>query len=153
MLSLAEILNDRCILLDIEEKKKKLVIAKLVGLVADTGIILDPKRIVKGVLDREKQASTGIGHGVAIPHLLADYIDTTIMAFGRTTNAVPFDAIDGQPVNVFFLILGPSGHPTDHLQLLSRLSRLLTHKEFIAELLQAKNAQEIRQKLANIERV
>ena len=144
MINVGEILDDRCVLLDISEKRKKHVVAALVNAVANAGFIENPSQVVRDVLERESKASTGIGRGVAIPHLLADGINTTVMAFARSRVGVPFDAIDGRPVRLFFLILGPQGFPGRHLQLLSRLSRLLHHEECLAGLLDAQSAGEVR---------
>lgn len=145
MLSPAEILDERCILLDMKARKKKDVIANLVESLASAGFIENPRKVTKLVLDREKSASTGIGHGAAIPHWLSPDMEQTVMAFGRTIAEIPFGAIDGKPVRLFCLIAGPSNRPNDHLQLLSRLSRILRHDECIEALLAAQEKEEIRE--------
>ena len=145
MLSPAEILADRCILLDMQVKRRKGVIAELVNSLAAAGYVADPKEVTKRVLAREKEASTGVGHGAAIPHWLSPEIERTVMAFGRTVSGVHFGAIDGRPVRLFCLIVGPSDRPNDHLQLLSRLSRILHLKECIEALLSAKDKNEVRE--------
>ena len=126
MLSPAEILDERCVLFDIDAKRKKQVVEALVGSLGDIGVIDDPRRISRLVLDRERKASTGIGHGVAIPHWLSAEIPRTVMAFARTRRGVSYSAIDGRPVQLFFLILGSSDNPNEHLQLLSTMSRILS---------------------------
>ncbi len=144
MLSLAALLDERRILLDMEAKRKKHVITALVDVIADAGMVDDPKLIAQYVLEREKRASTGIGRGVAIPHWLGEEISETVMAFGRTKTSVAFDAIDGMPVRLFFLMLGPAGRPTEHLQLLSRLSRILHNDRCVDRLLNAADPHQIR---------
>ncbi|MBN1687068.1 MAG: PTS sugar transporter subunit IIA [Spirochaetales bacterium] len=144
MLSPAEILDDRCILLDLRVKRKKDVIAALVESLAAAGHIANAKQVTKNVLLREKTASTGVGHSAAIPHWLSVEIDKTVMAFGRTVFEVQFGAIDGKPVRLFCLIVGPADRPNEHLQLLSRLSRILRHEECIDALLAAEEKDEVR---------
>jgi len=151
MLNLGEILDIRCVLLDVAAKKQKQIVSALVESIAGAGRIPEAKKFTKLVLEREKRASTGIGRGVAIPHWLGDDIDETVMAFARTTAGVPFDSIDGQPVRLFFLILGPSSRPTEHLQLLSRLSRILHNDECIDRLLSAQSPDEVQSVLEHEE--
>ena len=143
MLRLSEILDERCVLLDIDAKRKKQVIHLLVESIAGTGAIGDPELVAGLVLDREKQASTGIGHGIAIPHLLMADLARTVMAFARTRQGVRFGAIDGAAVRLIFLLLGPAGSPGDHLQLLSRMSRILQRGENIDALMHAADARQV----------
>ncbi len=147
VLSLAELLDERCVLLDVKAKKKTKIIAALVNSVSDAGLIDDPDRITRLVLEREKRASTGIGKGAAIPHWLGEGIDRTIMAFARCATGISFGSIDGMPVRLLFLILGPAGYPNEHLQLLSRLSRILHSDSCIDKLLSAAEPHQIRQVL------
>ena len=144
MLSPAEILDDRCILLDMQVKRKKKVIAELAKALAAAGYVADPKHVADNVLAREKTASTAVGHGAAIPHWLTAEADQTVMAFGRTVSGVHFGALDGKPARLFCLIIGPSDQPNEHLKLLSRLSRILRHDECIEALLTAHDKNEIR---------
>lgn len=144
MLSPAEILDERCVLLDMNVRRKRKVVSRLVDALAEVGVITDPRETTREVLEREKRASAGIGRGVAIPHRLTDTVAQTVMAFGRTRDGVSFGAIDGRPVGLVFLILGPADRPNEHLQLLSRLSRLFHRDECVKRLLEARTAADVR---------
>lgn len=143
MRALSKILNRRCIKLEMQATKKQDAIEELVEILVQAGKVANAEELVEEVLAQEKQISTGIGDGVAIPHIMTKQVKKTIMAFGRKKEGVPFDALDHQPVYLFFLILGPQGKPHLHLQLLSRLSRLLHDYTFKKNLLEAQSPDEI----------
>ncbi len=129
--------------LDLKAGKKKQVIKELTSLMDKTGRIPDCAGIAKEILAREKSSSTGIGHGIAIPHKLTPLARETVMVFGRSSAGVAFDSIDRKPVHLLFFILGPENATADHLKLLSRLSRLLTQEAFRNELMAAKSEEEV----------
>jgi mannitol/fructose-specific phosphotransferase system IIA component (Ntr-type) len=85
--------------------------------------------ILTAVRDREQLLSTGIGSGVAIPHGKTPVVDQLIMAAGVTGEPVDFDALDGQPVELLFLLIGPESASGAHIKVLSRISRLLRREE------------------------
>jgi PTS system fructose-specific IIC component len=139
----SELLSPDRIDLDLKGKKKREIIAELVDLLVKSGKVLYGKDIVDELIDREKEASTGIGKGVAIPHKLMRGIHTSIICFGRTGNPINFGALDGKQVDLFFLLLGPEGSANTHLRLLSKLSRYVHNDTFLAALRQAKTAEEV----------
>lgn len=143
MISIAEYIKPECIALELKEKKKKQVIQELTELLRSTGHIDNAPQLVTLILKRERMASTGIGHGVAIPHVLSEYTDRTLITVGRSQSGVAFDAVDNLPVQLIFLILGPPSSASDHLKLLSKLSRLLSDQQFRQNLLEAETAEEV----------
>ena len=86
------------------------------------------------ILEREKLGSTGIGEGVAIPHGKMKGIDHILCAFGRSKKGIDFDAVDGKPVHIFFLLLAPEDSAGLHIQMLSRISRILRDPSFRKQL-------------------
>ncbi|MBP7495866.1 MAG: PTS sugar transporter subunit IIA [Spirochaetales bacterium] len=132
MIKIVDILDPKCIKLEMESTKKKDAIAELLNLLLNAGKIeaSQAESLLKELLDREKVSSTGIGFGVAIPHKIVEKFDQTVMAFGRKKGGISFDAIDGKPVSLVFLVLGPGGNNTDHLKLLSKLARILQEPSF-----------------------
>lgn len=86
------------------------------------------------ILQRERLGSTGVGHGIAIPHGKLASIDTIVGVFARLENAVDFEALDDQPVDLVFLLLAPEGAGADHLKALSRIARVLRDPELVAKL-------------------
>lgn len=94
-----------------------------------TGKIGDAASLVEILRDREKLGSTGIGHGVAIPHGRLRGLKEIIIAFGRSVQGIDFDAHDGQPVNLFFLLVAPEDSAGMHLKALARISRIVKNPE------------------------
>jgi len=142
-MKLSEILDRRCIKLDMYATKKSEAIEELVNLLLKTGKVSNIKGLADELMAQEEVVSTGIGQGIAIPHKLVSHVQHAVMAFGRKADGIKFNAIDKQPVTLLFLILGPKGKPTEHLQLLSKLSRFLHQSQFKECLLNAQTADEI----------
>jgi mannitol/fructose-specific phosphotransferase system IIA component (Ntr-type) len=77
------------------------------------------------LLDRERQASTGIGRGLAVPHMKnCDFLEGIVGVFGRSLRGVPFNSVDGDPVRVVFLVLSSRGYADQHLAVVKRVARL-----------------------------
>jgi fructose-specific phosphotransferase system IIA component len=145
MNDLTDLLEASTIKLELEARKKNEALQELVELLHRAGKIVDPQAALSGLIDREKLTSTGIGGGIAIPHLLTPDADQTVMAFGRKREGLRFDSVDNQPVTLIFLIVGPIHHEYTHLRLLSRLSRLLHDDSFRQTMLDAETPEEILQ--------
>ncbi|MDZ7792723.1 MAG: PTS sugar transporter subunit IIA [Spirochaetia bacterium] len=143
MISITGLLSPECISLELHEKRKKRVIAELTDLLQSAGKVENGKALARKILEREAMASTGIGHGIAIPHCLTNLVDDTVMAFGRSTNGIPFDSADNKPAQLIFLLTGPQTATSEHLKLLSKLSRLLTEQQFRTQLFDASTAEEV----------
>jgi mannitol/fructose-specific phosphotransferase system IIA component (Ntr-type) len=98
--------------------------------------------ILSAVREREQLLSTGIGGGVAIPHGRTPVVDQLMMAAGVTPAPVDFDALDGQPVQLFFLLVGPESAASAHVKALSRISRLLRREQLRSDLRSVGTAEE-----------
>jgi PTS system nitrogen regulatory IIA component len=99
------------------------------------------KVILEILLQREKLGSTGVGNGVAIPHGKLQKLGNVFGLFARLERAIDFEALDGQPVDLIFLLLAPEGAGADHLKALARVARLLRDSE-VARKLRASNGAE-----------
>jgi len=99
------------------------------------------KAILEILLQREKLGSTGVGNGVAIPHGKLPKLGNVFGLFARLERPVDFEALDGQPVDLIFLLLAPEGAGADHLKALARVARLLRDPE-VARKLRASNGAE-----------
>lgn len=139
-MELSKILSPRLIEYPLNVETKEDVISVLIGRLYKEGKISKPEVAQKAVLDREKLMSTGVGRGVALPHGKYLDIDDVLISIGVSEKGIDFDAIDGQPVYIFILLLTPEQSPSKHLKLLSRLSRLLTNAECRREIIEAKSA-------------
>jgi mannitol/fructose-specific phosphotransferase system IIA component (Ntr-type) len=98
--------------------------------------------VLAAVLERESVQSTGIGFGVAIPHGRSAAVRELTMVAGVTPAPVPFDAIDGEPVRLVFLIVGPEASAGLHVKILSRIARLVRRDTVRQQLLEATTADE-----------
>lgn len=134
---LSEIIDPKAISLALEGRKKPELIRELVELLGRAGVVSDVEAVTREVLAREEIATTGIGSGIAIPHCLAPQVSGTAIAFGRKVPGAKFDAVDRQPVQLFFLMVGLPGAHNEHLRLLSKLSRYLHDSDTKAGLLAA----------------
>lgn len=139
-MELSKILSPRLIEYPLNVGTKEDVISVLIDRLYKEGKISKPEVAQKAVLDREKLMSTGVGRGVALPHGKYLDIDDVLISIGVSEKGIDFDAIDGQPVYIFILLLTPEQSPSKHLKLLSRLSRLLTNAECRREIIEARSA-------------
>ncbi len=99
--------------------------------------------VVQAIMRREELGSTGIGHGVALPHTRHGSVKRPIGTVAISEEGVDFDAIDGEPVYIIFLVVSPTDRPGDHLRALDRASRQLRKEMFRRFLRQAKTKEEI----------
>jgi fructose-specific phosphotransferase system IIA component len=129
--------------LDLKAKNKKEALLELSQLLAISDSIDDYSIIETALLDREALGSTGIGKGVAIPHAKTDFANQLTIAFGRSTNGVNFDSLDGEDVNLFFVFASPLSDSTVYLKILARVSRLIRSENFRNRLLTATTHEEI----------
>ena len=140
---LTEILKPQNIKVPLEATVKTDAIGELVDLLAANGELTDPKKVLEAVLDREATRTTGIGSGLAIPHGKCTGTDHLVMAIGRPATPIDFQAIDGRPVNLIWLLSSPPDKTGPHIHALARISRLMTIDRFRQALTLAKTPQEI----------
>ena len=138
-----EILDVSTILPDLKSATKKDVIAELCELLKANGKIKDAGTVAEALMEREKLGSTGIGQGVAIPHGKSDAAEGLVAALGISKRGVEFEALDGEPVHLVFLLVAPPDSTGNHLKALARISRLLKDKFFRQALKEAKSPDEI----------
>ena len=129
-MKILDILKKDCIITDLTSRSKKDVIHELVDAVTKVDERIDPDSLVEILLEREKLGSTGIGDGVAIPHGKFPNIDTLRASFGRSRQGIDFDALDGKPSHLFFLLVAPDNSAGAHLKALARISRLFKDNSF-----------------------
>ena len=104
---------------------------------------LDPDRVLEVVMAREHLGSTGIGHGVAIPHGRMPDLNNPIVVLIRHTAGIEFDAIDGKPVHIVILLLVPDNEDRTHLELLAKLARVLQQGQIRDAIMHADNPESI----------
>jgi nitrogen PTS system EIIA component len=99
------------------------------------------RSVFETLLQREKLGSTGIGNGIAIPHGKLAKLERLFGLFARLERPVDFDALDGQPVDLVFLLLAPEGAGADHLKALARIARLLRDRDVARKLRESRDAE------------
>ncbi|MGB0631322.1 MAG: PTS IIA-like nitrogen regulatory protein PtsN [Alphaproteobacteria bacterium] len=123
-MEIEDILSADRIVTSLEAGSKKHALQELAGKAAkQTG--LEERAIFDVLLERERLGTTGVGSGIAIPHGKMPNLDKLFGCFARLDNPVDFDAVDGEPVDLIFLLLAPESAGADHLKALARISRVL----------------------------
>jgi len=140
---LTELLKPQNIKLGLAAKVKTDAIRELVDLLAANNEIPDPKKILDAVLEREAQRTTGIGNGLAIPHGKCSGADHVVMAVGKASTPIDFQAIDGRPVTWIWLLASPQDKSGPHIHALARISRLMSIEPFKQALALAKTPDEV----------
>ena len=107
------------------------------------------REVLEVLMQRERLGSTGIGNGIAIPHGKLARLERLFGVFARLERPIDFEALDGQPVDLVFLLLAPEGAGADHLKTLARVARLLRNPEVAQQLRQSRDAEAIYAVLAS----
>ena len=139
---ITELLKPESIDLNAAPKDKNDTIRQAVALMAKSGNISNIEAYTKQVMAREEESTTGVGEGIAIPHGKCDAVTRPGLAAMIIRDGVDYDSLDGEPVNVLFLIAAPNTKDNVHLDVLSKLSVLLMDKDFTAALKAAKTTDE-----------
>jgi fructose-specific phosphotransferase system IIA component len=145
----ADFVSREAIRADLAADDKEGVIREMVQALVDAAQIdaNEQESIVKAILKREELGSTGIGRGVAVPHTKHPSVDRLIGTVAVSSEGVNFNSLDGEKVNLFFLLISPPDRPGNHLRALENISRQLRNDTFCKFLKQAKTAEEIQQLL------
>lgn len=130
-------------ILDLVATGKDDLLAELAGALAAAEPALERDALLTVLREREALQSTGIGEGVAIPHGKIAGLDRLVATFARSTAGVDFESIDGQPTQLFFLLVVPEQSGGQHLKALARISRFFRDASFRGKLLEAGNLDEI----------
>ena len=130
---------------DVEATTKEAVIREMATALVDAGRINagDLEGIVRAILKREDLGSTGIGRGVAVPHTKHPGVSRLVGTVAVSPEGIEFESLDGEPVQLFFLLVSPPDRPGDHLRALESISRQLRDESFCKLLKSAKGPVEI----------
>lgn len=142
-MQITELLTAETIELNLRATSKDGVIDELINKLDRAGKLEDKGRFREAILAREAQSTTGIGDGIAIPHAKTDAVRTPAIVFGRSDAGVDYDALDGKPSHLFFMIAASEGANNAHLETLSRLSGFLMDTKFRSNLEKASTVDEV----------
>ena len=140
---ITDFLVPEAITLDLTATTKAEVLAELLQPLAKAGKIADAKKMVEVLLEREELGSTGIGGRIAIPHGKAAQVKELAASLGISKQGIAFDALDGEPVNLFIALVAPEGSAGLHLKALARISSLLKDKAFKKALLASTSKEDV----------
>ena len=149
MIKITELLDEKHVLLSRNIASKKRVLELLSDSIAVNVSELTSAEIFDCLVNRERLGSTGLGHGVAIPHGRLQNIARPVAAFLKLEEGIDYDAIDGQPVDLFFALLVPAQSTDEHLQILAMLAEMFSDNELCARLRAAGTSTEIHTLLVN----
>ncbi|HMW33755.1 MAG TPA: PTS sugar transporter subunit IIA [bacterium] len=152
-MKLSEILNAKLIRIPLLQSNKQDIILEMLDVLVESGKISDREKVLQSVLEREQMMSTGIGNSVAIPHGKSSGVEELQVALGITAQDINFDALDGKPVRIIFMLVGPEKASSLHIKMLSRISRLLNQAPFRKKLTDAQSADEIMQIISDEEKL
>ena len=142
-MTLTQILQANCAKVPVEGRDKETVITELVDLLDASGALTDRNIALDAVLTRERIQSTGMGAGIAIPHGKCNAVKEVVMAIGIAREPIEFESIDGQPVNILFLLVSPTDQTGPHIQALAGICRLMPNEQFRHKLKQAESADDV----------
>ncbi len=146
-MNLVDILDKELIKVPLVSTDKTSVIDELIDVLIDTKHLTPQQRdgIIEAVKNRESLGSTGIGHGVAIPHAKTDAVKQMRLVVGVSRLPIDFDSVDKEPVRIFFLVLAPLGEAGAHVETLAAIARTCNSQVFRRLLEQTKNADQVYQ--------
>jgi len=142
-LSLAELLRPEAVRVGLPGASKQEALDALIALLIPAPEVEDLAQVRADVLAREEQMSTGVGKGLALPHARSAAVTETVAAFAVTEQPIAYGAIDGKPVRLLFLLVGPEEARSRHIKLLSRISRLMNRDAFRESLLAANSSEDV----------
>jgi fructose PTS system EIIA component len=142
-LSITELLRPDNIRLGLPGSDKQEVVDHLIDALDGEPQIISLEMARADVWTREEQMSTGIGNGVALPHARTEAARNTVLAFATTAEPLEFGSIDGEPVRLIFLMLGPKASVDRHVRLLGRISRLMVMAGIRERLIEASSPDEV----------
>ncbi|KPL04078.1 MAG: hypothetical protein AMJ90_02165 [candidate division Zixibacteria bacterium SM23_73_2] len=150
-MKLSRFCDEGLISFELKSKDKDEAIEELVNLASKSKLVKDKDELLKAVLEREKLVTTGVGYGVAFPHAKSKSVRGIVIAFGRSDQGIDFDAMDKNPVYLFFLIAAPEDAIGAHLNVMARLSYIMKSEDNREKLLKIKSPKELLEILDSVE--
>lgn len=142
-MKLLDFLSVNSIKVPLTSTTKQAAIEELVEVLAEAGRVKSGAALKEAVWTREQTRTTGIGHGLAIPHGKCSGVESLAIAMGKPAAPMDFAAIDNKPVRLIILLASPPDKTSDHIQALAHISRLMTMEEFRNRIYQAASAEEV----------
>ena len=142
-MNINDLLLKSVMIMDLKATTKEAAIDEMIASLAAQDRLNDSALFKEGIMAREAQTSTGLGDGIAMPHAKTAAVNEATVLFAKSTKGVEYEALDGQPTYLFFMIAAPECANDTHLQALASLSRLLINPEFVASLKETTTPDEV----------
>ena len=131
------------IILELKAETKETVIEEMIDNLVKSGKIKNKEKALEAVMEREKKMTTGMQHGIAIPHGKTDSVDELVTAIALKKNGIDFDSMDKQPSKIFIMTISPASHSGPHIQFLAEVSKVLKSDKTRRKFLSAKKEEDI----------
>lgn len=142
-MKIQDLLKKEVMIMDLKATSKEAAIDEMITKLVDTGVVTNFAIFKDGIMKREAQTSTGLGDGIAMPHSKNAAVKEATVLFAKSASGVDYEALDGQPTDLFFMIAAPDGANDTHLAALAELSKYLLKEGFADQLRQAKTPDDI----------
>lgn len=142
-MKIQDLLKKEVMIMDLKATSKEAAIDEMITKLVDTGVVTNFAIFKDGIMKREAQTSTGLGNGIAMPHSKNAAVKEATVLFAKSASGVDYEALDGQPTDLFFMIAAPDGANDTHLAALAELSKYLLKEGFADQLRQAKTPDDI----------
>ncbi|MBZ4027039.1 PTS fructose transporter subunit IIABC [Lactobacillus johnsonii] len=130
-MKIEDLLSPDLMIMDLKATTQEEAIKEMADLEVKQGVVNNEEEFIKSIWAREKESTTGIGEGIAMPHARNKYINRAAVLFSKSPKGIDYKALDGQPVHLFFMITAPAGADNTHLQALAKLSSLLINPDVV----------------------
>lgn len=147
VMQINELLSIDSVAVGLSAGEKESVISLMVDLLANNPSVTDLEGVREAVLERERIMSTGVGKEIALPHAKTSAVTSTVAVLATTSRPVEFGSLDNRPVRILFLLVGNAESKSEHIRILSRISRLMNRDEFRSDLLASSSREELLQLL------
>ena len=142
-MKIEDLLSPDLMIMDLKATTQEEAIKEMADLEVKQGVVNNEDEFIKSIWAREKESTTGIGEGIAMPHARNKYINRAAVLFAKSPKGIDYKALDGQPVHLFFMITAPAGADNTHLQALAKLSSLLINPDVVNALKAATTPEEV----------
>lgn len=142
-IKLSAFLRPETVVVDLNGQSKQAVIDELITAMDHAGLLLDRSQVREAVIERERKLSTGLGHGIAVPHGKTTGVDRLVGAFGIHRTGIPFDAADGAPAKLFFMLISPKNISGPHIKALAAVAKFMRNERNREMILAAKTPEEV----------
>lgn len=142
-MKITDLMLKETMIMNLQATTKEAALNELIASLSASGRINDAVEFKQAILRREGESSTGIGGGIALPHAKTKAVNEATVVFAKSAQGVDFEALDGEPAYLFFMIAAPDGAGNTHMRTLASLSRLLIDSDFIQQLMNTSSPEEV----------